>query len=663
MQNLELIKLKKIIDDEEKTIDETFLEYFKIFEKVVLPLVKQLDPIFNKKQFEKIKKVKNSDMFKLTIFTMLYDHAGSYFRKLPEYMESFKNYEQKIDEWDEETLKKAEKIILSYKDAEEGKKELFKALGFKDEEYFFDSEIAIYNSVAAIIVFKNQYEAFSLENARSMIESPIPNGTNSPLKPVFIDPMIKLPEINIDPQTEARILLAKQTSQFDKKRPNAFVSQRKKIEGSIPTRQLNKIINAAIRNCNKEIFDILELDKYACAQIEFLKYTYEEKRQKNKEMNEDGSILEIDRIDYSFWNKSPHRIKYYLTEIITKNLYKNYTSLQTTYDKYQKRQNNPLWTIFEKNKVSYEKTDPEIIELLSKIELEIIKRDLDFLKTLGFDFSESINIIITYNSYITDDVITLIKELINKQIISQYDIKNNLNTIFTCQELIIKNYKLIKEKMNIRINTINLDLLLTDNKLFTEKISLLNDYTISANNFSYLIHHIDKLYIFDLVIENEIPEECFIEIAESNNPILTIKKILLCIEAEEPYLTSKGNLYKSVYVPESFICPDMDVDKFLLDYYYNYSNLNLVPATTVKELDIVKHFDNEYLIDDNIYYIGGMNFSRPKFLRNLQKIITNINDFNIDQKTLLIYALTANSIIPKNIISKLQTEDILSLKK
>ena len=685
-----------IIAESKKSVEEVYANYLKTLEEIVVPFTKKLWPIFSNRQYEKINEVKNSDIFKLIVMLLLFDRSPNQYNKLPKFLNDIQKYEDEIDQWDAETLEKVYLIINSDKKEKEVIEELLKTLGFEDEEFFLGGHLEIMTVVSALIFFKTMYRECTKEYARQLVCEkkatfnkknipPFPPSSKKSLGEIPI-PLLKIGEQHpfipsskpIDlavncPEFRLGQILKTQTEVPTRNTTSSTSSL--DLDAETPTklsRREERELESIMKKAYKDAYDRYKLDELIRSPISALNNLYEDNKKKYlkiqkvfnmiDQMIEDQSILDIEKISSNLWNNSPEKLKYCLARIVNINLSRKYSTLMSN-RRNQTENDSFIYQLFKKNKISYDKTDSAIIESLNQIGEEKINKCLEILNNLGFNFSESINIIVDYNHLITDNAISLIKELLNKEVLSSTIIKNNLLTFLKNQDLIINNYKIIKENMSLYIKRITLELLLIDNNLLKDRIGLLNEYNISVENFTYLINNIDKIVIFDLMIENEIPEDYFIEIAESSNPILTIKKILLCIEADEPYITSKGSLYKSVIIPDRFACSDEKVDQLLLDLYFNESQVCLTPATTVKELDLVKYMDNKYRIDDNTYFIAGINFSRPKFLRNMQQIISNLKSINLDNKLLIIYALTSNSIVPKNILDRLQSQDLLSLKK
>ena len=95
---------------------------------------------------------------------------------------------------------------------------------------------------------------------------------------------------------------------------------------------------------------------------------------------------------------------------------------------------------------------------------------------------------------------------------------------------------------------------------------------------------------------------------------------------------------KDVTSESKFICSDDELDSYLPNII-NLYGLNILSGNnidTIIENPIVKLLDEQYKVED-IYLIGNVAISRPKFLRNFQSTEGNPN--------YLIPSLVSNSII------------------
>ena len=151
------------------------------------------------------------------------------------------------------------------------------------------------------------------------------------------------------------------------------------------------------------------------------------------------------------------------------------------------------------------------------------------------------------------------------------------------------------------------------------------------------------------MIEQDIPVELFISICKTEEPLNTIKRILIYKSIGEPYATSSNFLKKEVTSESKFICSDDSLDDYIPNVV-EQNGLNLLHGTkisTVVKNELVKQLDSTYKVE-NAYIIGDTIISRPKFLRNFESVQGNPN--------YLIISLVSNSILNDKEYYDLTTE-------
>ena len=169
-------------------------------------------------------------------------------------------------------------------------------------------------------------------------------------------------------------------------------------------------------------------------------------------------------------------------------------------------------------------------------------------------------------------------------------------------------------------------------------LSVLKEYKLSTNNYIFLLCNYEYLYLYDLLIEKDIPEDLFISICNTENPLNTIKRILIFIGIGEPYTTINNILKKDVTSESKFICYDDSLDEYIPNVVEE-NGLNIVKGTTIQDItdnETVQMLDREYRVE-NTYIIGGTIISRPKFLRNFESVQGD--------PSFLIFSLVSNSIL------------------
>ena len=180
-----------------------------------------------------------------------------------------------------------------------------------------------------------------------------------------------------------------------------------------------------------------------------------------------------------------------------------------------------------------------------------------------------------------------------------------------------------------------------------ERLSVLKEYSLSKNNYMFLLSNYQYLSYYDLMIEKGISPIYFISICKSANPLLTIKKILICDLINESYLLPSGALAKKVTDNGKFICDDREVDQYLENENLQTFNTEISGGiSTITSNRTINLLDENYRID-NLYNFDGVLISRPKFLRVCEvKSTLNLNS--------IILSLEYNSILSTTDLIKIQ---------
>ena len=162
----------------------------------------------------------------------------------------------------------------------------------------------------------------------------------------------------------------------------------------------------------------------------------------------------------------------------------------------------------------------------------------------------------------------------------------------------------------------NDELILVDNKELQNRLSVLKEYSLSLNNYIYLLCNYNFIKIYDLVIESNIPDYLFITICKSKNPLNTIKRIKIYQSIEEKIETPSHSLRKELLSETKFLIPDDKLDNYLPNIV---PNIVLEPINGNKITEIPSYLNElEKYKNNNVYVINGIRISRPKFLRNFE---------------------------------------------
>jgi len=278
-------------------------------------------------------------------------------------------------------------------------------------------------------------------------------------------------------------------------------------------------------------------------------------------------------------------------------------------------------------------------EKLSTLEStpDIISK-IEFFKYVGIPVNNSLTIHYETLLNITEEQISMLKFLITSNVLSRSTLRDNLNGIVSNYQRIIDNYEILKNIIDFNNVFYKDTILLKDIKEIKGILSVLKEYKLSLNNYIFLLCNYEYLSLYDLLLEQDIEEELFISICKTENPLNTIKRIIIFKNIGEQYATPTNFLKKEVSSESKFICDDSSLDEYIPNIV-EQNGLNIVNGTTISTIvnnDLVKYLDTTYRVD-NTYIIGGTIISRPKFLRNFESVQANPN--------YLIFSLVSNSIL------------------
>ena len=278
-------------------------------------------------------------------------------------------------------------------------------------------------------------------------------------------------------------------------------------------------------------------------------------------------------------------------------------------------------------------------EKLSTLEStpDIISK-IEFFKYVGIPVNNSLTIHYETLLNITEEQISMLKFLITSNVLSRSTLRDNINTIVSNYQRIIDNYEILKNIIDFNNVFYKDTILLKDIKKIKGILSVLKEYKLSLNNYIFLLCNYEYLSLYDLLLEQDIEEELFISICKTDNPLNTIKRIIIFKNIGEQYATPTNFLKKEVSSESKFICDDSSLDEYIPNIV-EQNGLNIINGTTISTIvnnDLVKYLDTTYRVD-NTYIIGGTIISRPKFLRNFESVQANPN--------YLIFSLVSNSIL------------------
>ena len=346
-----------------------------------------------------------------------------------------------------------------------------------------------------------------------------------------------------------------------------------------------------------------------------IKYTLEVQK-----YHQDNKLQELNTIPPEWHHYLNPSLLEEIYHIVFKNQKKEYNQVLNINTKLKEEYNKtPLINYLYINKINPK--DIPRISILNNIEFNFLLKKISFFQQLNYQLIDILINLVDYLLELDEDTINFYNYLINKNILKKETIINNLKILK--DRLIVKtNYDILKTIIDFNNPYYKDTILLSDPHNLKDKISILKEYKISINNLIFLLCNFKYMNIYDLVIENNIPEYLLIPICNSSNPLLTIKKILISREINEPYETPNHILKKEITQSNNFLCPDNQIDNYLDKNYI--SDLPYLGINDITENKEVKELDEYYRID-NFYIFNNTKISRPKVLKHLQYFKTKNN--------------------------------------
>lgn len=283
--------------------------------------------------------------------------------------------------------------------------------------------------------------------------------------------------------------------------------------------------------------------------------------------------------------------------------------------------------------------DPYSLDNIEEYEhIPNIIEKLDFLKSLGIPVNNALLIHTDFLLNITDEQLEKMKFLVNSNVLSRTTLSSRLSTISKDFQSILNNYHMLKNIIDFNNIFYSDEILFKDIRKIKKMLSILKEYKLSLNNYIFLLCNFEYLSLYDLIMEKEIPEELFISICKTINPLNTIKRIIIYKSIGEDYSTPTNFLKKDVTNEDKFVCPDSMLDEYIPNVVETH-RLNILSGESISSIvnnPIVKQLDQKYRTG-NTYIIGGIIISRPKFLRNFESVNGN-PDY-------MVLSLVSNSIL------------------
>ena len=341
---------------------------------------------------------------------------------------------------------------------------------------------------------------------------------------------------------------------------------------------------------------------------------------------ENGILFEITEIpNYINPFLSPNTLEpiYYLFNLT---LQKENKSLDNQIEMHEQVLSDPIMKLLYENNINPDLIEKTKLERLRKMPFSLLEIGIKSITLLGLPKIELLNSEENILENLDYDSLDTITYFYNNGILTGKTMQNNLLVLTSDAKKLITNYEILKDIMEFKSQYYDDSVLLLEPSSLKERLSVLAEYSLTKNDYIFLLCHYEYIGIYDLVLEQNIPIYLFIQICKTQKPILTIKRICLYILLDIPYKTAQNLLMKEVKEESFFLCCDAALDMYL----------SLIDAPKeegsyigdIKNANIVRTLDETYRIE-NIYCFKDTIVSRPKFLKKLQSIQDNGKDIEI----------------------------------
>lgn len=334
---------------------------------------------------------------------------------------------------------------------------------------------------------------------------------------------------------------------------------------------------------------------------------------------EDLSILELDDMPKDWHIYLELELLEQIYNIIFDNLAKKEQMVQGEIKKQEGIINRtPLVKYLYSNGIDVNSIDSKLLNSLEQLSLkENIQYILDFLKSLSLSLNRILSEYSDVLLSLTDDKVNKIKFLLSANVLRKETLVDNLKMLEIKYNELLTNYDILKPVMDFNSMFYDDSILFKTPIVIKNILSVLGEYDLTKNNYIYLVCHFNYLNIYDLLLENNIPLYLFISICETDNPLQTIKRILVYREIGEEFETSNKLLRKEVRSSDKSLIKDEDLDDYLA-LLPDLTRIEGNKISKVKDSSVVKEFDSQYRVSHDTYMIGNFLVSRAKFLRNFE---------------------------------------------
>lgn len=265
--------------------------------------------------------------------------------------------------------------------------------------------------------------------------------------------------------------------------------------------------------------------------------------------------------------------------------------------------------------IDYKSVDIDKIKDLELLDDLLVERIINVMEYCNISCYDMFNSYYDVFQLIDIECLDIIEDLIRKKILKPSTLKRHIESLDKDVLFVKANKEVLKNYL--RNEYFDDEVLFKDCRELKNSIAILRYYNIDRNIFVYLLGHIDKVYILDLMIENNISLNLFISIVESYDALIVLKKIILSMNIGMDYSNGK-EVIKRIIVPNKFLIPDNMVDDYIINgnILDSYNDIEIVEENI--DNNFVKQLDDCFGVD-NYYLVGGVRISKGKTIRNISR--------------------------------------------
>ena len=265
--------------------------------------------------------------------------------------------------------------------------------------------------------------------------------------------------------------------------------------------------------------------------------------------------------------------------------------------------------------IDYKSVDIDKIKDLELLDELLVERIVNIMEYCNISCYDMFNSYYDVFQLIDIECLDIIEDLIRKNILKPSTLKRHIEYIDREVLFVKANKEILKNYL--KNEYFDDEVLFKDCREIKNSIAILRYYNIDRNIFVYLLGHIDKIYILDLMIENNISLNLFISIAESYDALIVLKKIIISMNIGMDYGNGK-EVIKRIIVPNKFLIPDKMVDDYIINgnILDSYNDIRIIEENI--DINFVKQLDDCFGVD-NYYLVGGVRISKGKTIRNISR--------------------------------------------